>query len=528
MMKVYLGLISILSSLFFLSSIQAQHLPEKILLDGGEFAGGYLISNDSAIGTIGGAANGSFNNGRFTVGKYDVAFNPKWTKGYGDHSVCLFEMHDMLFLPDGGSIVTGTKRDSASGITSGIMLRTDSSGNVIFIREIVDSLGNYGSLEPEALLPNTDSTFVLICRLWDKGSIAVSIVDLTGQIVKTQHYRVTNFSYTAFYQKAIRRANGNYVVIGKDDYFSGSVLMYLEFSPQLTLINHINYFVSNVGMMCYDVTENPADQSVLLTGFDSNSAFLLSCLIKLDPSGNVIWSKSVLSSVNRSVLGNAIVKDNKYYFTGNNSYQQDFIPFVLVTDTAGNILNSETYRHTGQYTTFYRAIDMQDSIVIPFTGEINSDFGPGRVIIDTTLYSSCSADEITFTDSLFTVTQNQDLHSDTTHLIYVDHTSEYYDTTYTNTLADYCLLNKIPDETQSGNNVGMYLHENILTLQISDFDKYSDLFLFDTSGKLITQICVNSELTNLDLSRLSGGIYLIRVKGLEKVFAGKIVYTGKF
>lgn len=504
----------------------AQHLPEKILLDGGEFSAGYITSNDSAIGTLGIAVNGNYNNRRFTLGKYDSGLYPMWTKGYGDHTICSFEMNDLLFLSDGGFIIAGTKRDSISGITSGINLRMDSSGNIIYAHEIVDSMSNNAALQPMGLLSNSDSTYILLSRLWNEGSVGISLVDLSGQIIQTQHFRAFVNNHTAFYQRALRRANGNYVVICKDYYNPGSIIMFLEFSAQLNLVSHFNYYVDHVGLECLDITEDVTDQSVLITGYDSNSNGRHAFVLKLDQQGNVIWSKSIFPVSDHGALNNVMIKDNAYYFTG--MLQQDLVPFVVVTDTAGNILNSETYRHPGQFTFFGRAIDMQDSLMIPFSGEINGDYGPGSLIIDSTLHSACSADETTFTDSLFSFTLNQDLFADTTHLIFIDHTSEYYDTTYTNISIDYCQTTTVSDKTDAGNDVTIYMREKTLTIQIVNNEKYSDLFLFDTSGRLITQRAINSETTNVDLSLLSGGVYFMSVKGSAKICAKKFVYTGSF
>lgn len=503
----------------------AQFIPEKIFTDP---AGMYGFRNvttvsDDYIGALGYTQGYGYYNRNFTVAKFDRNFSFKWVKGYGNNTVCHFEVNDILELSDNGYVVIGTQQDSITSAIKSIMVRLDSTGNILFAHDLIDTI-HFNEIEPQGLLGNTDSTFVLFNNLWADGSVSVSKVDYAGNILKTTMYRSYRTSHTAKYATSLRRANGDYVLILRNSNTQGSLLVCLQFDSNLNLISN-NTFDLGTPVFCYDVAEDPTDQSLILVAWLSSSPYLQPLLIKLDASENLIWSKTITPSLSMSGIGSVLIKDNRYYFSGTNGYTIDFIPFVMVTDTSGVILNSETYTHFGQTTGFNSMIDMQDSMMILMYGTLNSHSGPGYIVIDSSLFSSCSNDDITFSAAPFSMSTNQDLYVDSVPIGYIDVTSEYQTMSFALTENDYCLSNSIKDVESNEGNMLLSTTGKVLTIELSNYSVYKNISIYSSTGQLIRKLKVERRSTTADISVLNDGVYIVKVEGDGVGIAGKFVFV---
>lgn len=508
---------------FSVLNSSAQFIPEKVFTDPTGLYGFRNVTSISTehIGALGYTQGFGYYNRNFTLAKFDKNFGFKWAKGYGNNTVCRFEMNAMLELSDKGFVAVGIRQDSITNVISSVMVRTDSLGDIIFAHDLIDTI-RFNEIQPGGLLGNTDSTFILLSKIWIDGSVAVSKVDYNGNVLRNRIYRSYINSHTAEYATSLRRANGNYVVILRNVPSQGDMLVFLEFDSDLNLLTNKN-FVLNTSAFCYDIAENPVDQSLILVGWLSSSPYLQPLLIKLDAMGNLIWSEAILPSLTFTDIKSVLVKDNKYYFSGTNGYGVDFIPFVMVTDTSGNILNSETYTHVGQYTVFNSMIDMQDSMMILMSGSLNSRNGPGYVVIDTSLHSACSNDDITFTATPFALSENLDLYVDSIPIGFIDLTSQYQTLSFVLMENDYCLSNSI--ETTELNKDRMLLSTNgkMLSIELSVYSNCKTMLIYSSTGQLVREINAEQRKTTIDLSLLPNGMYIVKAEGDAVLITGKVV-----
>lgn len=221
---------------------------------------------------------------------------------------------------------------------------------------------------------------------------------------------------------------GNVIVAG---YYDGTV----DFEPgpgvtSYTAVGGFDVFVSkytndgsliwakSLGGSSYDYGYNVSvdnSNNILVTGvfrgngdFDpgpgvstlicNNSAYGNAFLVKLDPSGNHVWSKAFTSL--SSSIGNAVIADSydNVYALGRYTDSLDFDPnvptlmhystgsddaFLVKLDAAGNYVDAYTIG-AGNFDEFTEVdIDDQDNLYIAgrFNGTIDFDQGPGTYIV---------------------------------------------------------------------------------------------------------------------------------------------------
>ncbi len=254
---------------------------------------------------------------------------------------------------------------------NGFLLKSDSSGSIFWQKSIGDSILNNGIYH---ILKTSDENLIMAGWIQDSSS-----GNWQGNLIKTDSSGsiLWDRTYPGIYNSAItsvlEHPNGNFVLIGRTEFALGSgKVWYLLVDSVGVLINSFSYFVgtpdSNNNFQIASSIDATVDSGYIIGGQGGVDPTLSRGLIfKINSNGLVDWFKML--TANSDGTGNLWrskivqvkqLQDSTFICSGylNPGPQQQFKMILIKLDFNGNELWRRSYNSANGYNTYGYDLDL--------------------------------------------------------------------------------------------------------------------------------------------------------------------------
>ena len=247
-------------------------------------------------------------------------FSKKIPARYNAYSVT--NTHDEAYL------ITGRSVD----FDNGLLLKLDSSGNVLWSKDATSAALNYVSLDYITSL--SDSTFLVIGNGYNgvlKKEVGILIrMNLEGDTLWSRQLISDN---TVVLKFCIETSDGDYLIGGEIDFKS--------YVARITKNGELIWSKSYAGgiMSGANSGKEVSNNHFLVTGYFNENRVEFAYVIEIDEKGTIEWSKKYNAGSNGSV-GFDIEQTNKgflFYLSSN------YYVTILNCDSVGNIIWGKNY-----------------------------------------------------------------------------------------------------------------------------------------------------------------------------------------
>ena len=234
------------------------------------------------------------------------------------------EAGDIISTSDGGILLLSQSKEGINGCTESgslYLFKMNNQGQVQWQNRISYQRGLEG-----AKLHESNGYYFILANVWfgvgGPGEVFIKI-DTTGNIIGSTKYSLANAINT------IITSNDKIILAG--DYITT-----LDFNGNVIYSNQYLYNSTPIHIdLCTE-----ADNGSLLLSNERTFPTYQSYIIKIDSSGNVMWSKVL----DINIISNIKYHDNKIYITGSDS----IYGFISIYDSNGNNISTSLYTN-GSY-----------------------------------------------------------------------------------------------------------------------------------------------------------------------------------
>jgi hypothetical protein len=273
--------------------------------------------------------------------KTDGAGNVLWSMNYGGNDQDWG--YDVKETFDNGFIVAGYTESFGPGVTDGYLIKTDSTGNMIWSKTF-GVTGVTAYTNASSVLQASDSCYYVVgSRLSD---IYLSKFDTLGNLVWTKTFsgNSTDLAYSVK-----QSMDGGIIICGHTESYgigNGDVFLIK------TDMNGNQLWYKTYGGSGADrgfAVSQTSDQGYIIGGLTTSfgSGGFDFCLIKTDSIGNLLWSKAYGDSTHNVANEMKQTADGGYILIGNSGGSGFADVHAIKTDSIGNMLWSKTYGGTG-------------------------------------------------------------------------------------------------------------------------------------------------------------------------------------
>ncbi len=260
-----------------------------------------------------------------------------WTKtfgGTGDETPSCIQISN-----DNGFILLGTTLSFGNGQQDIYLIKTDSSGNVEWSR----TYGGTSLDEGSYILTTNDGGYLMMCNTWSisPGGTWLLRLDSSGDTLWTKHFGNMNWDNGMYMTET---SDGGYAFIGQNYSNSGQ---YSDLWIIKTDSSGNKMWEKIYGGVSYDfgssILQTP-DQGFLALGTSQISDSSRIWLIKTNSEGDSLWSKKFGAGSGESLLechdGNYLITASTYMLLGSR---------ILKIDPDGNTLWSKSFETSLQH-----------------------------------------------------------------------------------------------------------------------------------------------------------------------------------
>ncbi len=467
--------------------------------------------------------------------KIDASYNFQWAKNYSKGiSSSSFSLKDIVQLVDHGYLALCEITDSISPTNYSIsmaLLRTDSLGNLLYVKSISDSTAPFINT-PVCLTAITDSTFYIGTSSWGNiGSIGICKISISGTILKSQYFRVENSNHTASLHSVTKLMNGQFLITGSDyaGWVNATRLNFVSLDDDLNLLWYKSYYSPNQYILTRKMLQD-SDSSIWAFGqLQIGNTHPNPLIIKLNQTADLLWANQYIPSLNYPMDFRTAVKwNNSFLAAGTNGYLQSYIPFILKLDTAGAILANRTFTHINQQY-FINDLEKQNDSIIMFISSKPpgaQTYGSGMAILDSTLMSPCSNNDMFFTATSTAFTLDSAIHLTSLAMLSNDITSQYQSSPFS--LFEVGLCSTTSTENFSSSKIVLSIYPNpavdYFIISLGDIVKSGSIEIFNAFGENISKkVIINEHQIQINLENFSSGIYFVTVFDGEKHYSKKLI-----
>jgi hypothetical protein len=451
----------------------------------------------------------------FSLIRFDANGNKLWNSFiYGEPNFNSAYKR-LIELPDHGFAIAG----NANGFGLGFVLKTDSSGNFVFMK-------NYSYEIFDCVLDPSDNGFLITINAGNSFSGIIK-TNAAGDMLWSDSKNYT--SDPDHYYIAKHLNNGNYLAVGvvynDPGLVTGSALVTC-YNAAGAIIWTQGYagpeFVSSFN----DFTEL-SDGSIVLAGISSttNVNGSRTLLTKIDSAGTIQWCKSSVTGSNINNFGFTF-SDNFLYAAGNYEISGSIVrPVIIKMDATGQVLWTRVFPDPDW------ANDVTFGSAHDFAIQNNHlGFNNYRTFCtaDTALTQSCALYDTTF--SMVNVTMTTVVTTATPATVIPVPTSliRSNSTNVNFTKVDACTIAGIASQSDDALQVSMYPNpakENVTVhLSNAEYLKGINIILINSLGQTIKQYLLNTVNTVVDLNDVNPGLYFYILQNQEKIVkTGKII-----
>jgi hypothetical protein len=444
----------------------------------------------------------------------------RWEKWFGD-TTRYESAHSLKQFPDGSIYVLGHAADSANNPLVSLS-KLDSTGTLLWVKKFGNSTGN--PIGGEHLIITKDNKLVTIGALYQGNDIdeLLTKLDTSGNILwQNLHGDVHKIEYPTYVEQT---TDFGYIACGYTSQanLAGNDILVLKYAANgdLEWWKEFGGNSNDVGNMIHQT----ADGGYVLSG-DTQQATLDNYVLKLDASGTKSWDLVVGDGNANGNLGLLVNTEGNYILVGESTTvaDPDFDIYMVKVSATGNLLWAKYIGDSGADAGFSVVENASKEYII--TGYSNSydSSKPIRILV-------CK------TDSLGNARSMNYLGSAEVNIGYEIIPS----VTGGCLIAGFSLVNgndqgyvanineaaitSIPKGSKTNASFDVFPNPVTDNLQItgSPINTYS---IFDASGNVVMENKKNKAVTEINISGLPDGVYLIRVDAAEKTCTRKFIKT---
>lgn|GEM_PF-3274879 len=287
------------------------------------------------------------NNQDYKIGliKINAQGDTLWTKRYADNYIISYAK--VVSVSAGGFMLVGTSNPPNSGV---LCIRTDNNGNPLWIR-IHRTTGGAGT--PSVSTTN-DGGFAIAYSGYEETIIKL---DSNGNYIWGSSRLISTFVSGAPigygpYTDIAKTIDAGFVTVGPSA--GGSISGYNAFIIKYDSLGNLEW-TRSLGGHSSDLFRSVIstnDGNIMAVGYTESfgAGSLDGLLVKLDLSGNILWSKTYGTStgdhffdiIQDPANGDYVVSGYKGPFLSSNLY-----PVIFRTDSIGNLLSSYQFNDRG-------------------------------------------------------------------------------------------------------------------------------------------------------------------------------------
>jgi hypothetical protein len=296
----------------------------------------YSIIQSSDGGYVIAGYTGSFGAGGFDiyVVKLDSSGNIVWSKTIGGSYDD--EARSIIQSSDGGYVIAGKIWNFMAGRGDMYVVKLDANGNVQWAKTIGGGFGTSAN----SIIQSSDGGYVVAGLIWNFGAggfdMYVVKLDSSGNV---QWTKTIGGSYEDVAYSIIQSSDGGYVIAGRTNRSGSNVgLGYTDiYVVKLDSSGNVLWTKTIGGRSSYENTPiiQSSDGGYVVAGESGGDIHV----VKLDSLGNVIWSKTIGGSNNDIATSIIQSSDGRYVVAGwTNSFGAGSYDFYVVKmDANGNV-----------------------------------------------------------------------------------------------------------------------------------------------------------------------------------------------
>jgi hypothetical protein len=284
--------------------------------------------------------------------KTDSLGDELWTKTFGGTSQDFG--YSVMQTTDGGYIITGEYGNLGSVAPNAYLIKTDSLGNSLWARTYVDTLPSLPDAKGRSVQQTSDGGYIIAGHIWPIGcsadcwEILLIKTDSLGDTLWTKSYGGTDVYYGSSVQQT---TDGGYIIAG-ETYFFGSGMrdaLLIKTDPTGETL-----WTKSFGGILSDYfrsVKQTADGGFIITGSTSSFGAGESdvYLIKTDSLGDTLWTRTYGGiardygfSVQQTASGGYVITGETWSFGAGN-----FDLYLIETNASGETLWTRTYGRDG-------------------------------------------------------------------------------------------------------------------------------------------------------------------------------------
>ncbi|MBI4555679.1 MAG: VCBS repeat-containing protein [Planctomycetes bacterium] len=301
--------------------------------------GGYILTGYTASFGAGGDD--------VLVLRLDSSGNIVWQKTFGGASGDVGR--SIQQTSDGGYILAGYTGSLGAGGDDILVLRLDSNGNIVWQKTFGGSSHEYG----QSIWQTSDGGYILAGYTYTFAVGATDVLvlrlDSSGNIVWQRTLGGSNYDWGYSIQQT---SDGGYILTGYTNSFGAGLedILVLRLDSSGNIVWQKTYGGSNGNDRGYSIQQT-SDGGYVLTGnttsFGAGGGDVP--VLRLDSSGNIVWQK-VLGTGNADE-SNSIqqTSDGGYTLTGRTAFGgiRNYDATLLKLDSNGNVIQQRTFGGTG-------------------------------------------------------------------------------------------------------------------------------------------------------------------------------------
>jgi arginine repressor len=299
-----------------------------------DFANSIIQSSDGGYVVAGGTYSFGAGKADIYVVKLDSSGNVIWTKTIGGSSDDA--AYSIIQSSDGGYVLAGWTLSFGAGSYDIYVVKLDSSGNVLWTKTI----GGSSDDRAYSIIQSSDGGYVLAGYTWSFGAgsydIYVVKLDSSGNVLWTKTIGGSSAAEVA--NSIIQSSDGGYVVAGYTESSLASVDIYVV---KLDSSGNV-LWTKTIGGSDHDFAYSIIQSSD--GGYVVAGSYGDIYVVKLDSSGNVIWTKTIGGSSSDGAYSIIQSSDGGYVVAG---YTESFGAaygdiYVVKLDSSGNVIWTKT------------------------------------------------------------------------------------------------------------------------------------------------------------------------------------------
>lgn len=439
----------------------------------------------------------------FSLIRYDLNGNKLWNSFISGFNVSNAVLLRIIELSDNGFAIAGNTTFNGGGF----ILKTDANGIFSFMKnyslQIYDCVVD-PSDEGFIMTTNAGNTYSGIIKTNSSGDVLWS--DARNFLPDPDHY------YTAR-----KLNNGNYLAVGtaydNPSISNGSGLIACYSSSGALLWSQL--YVGPEWTTEFMEFSEQSDGSILLVGKSSQIAVpgLRTLLTKVDSSGNVIWSKTSLTTSRMTDYGYKF-SDGFLYIAGSYDWSGvDSRPATTKINSEGDVL----------WTRIYPQFDYINDVIYGSSKDFSIignklAFNNTRTFCstDTALSQSCTLYDTVYTFVSTTMSELPTSPSAITPITSASSLTRINFSAVNFVKTDICSPTGFDDGIESGLSVSLYPNPVSDKLSIvilpGDFKKGMTINIFNGLGETLKQLSLYGPISTLELKGFASGIYYYSIK----------------